>query len=1172
MAEKLTPQQARAVKDRGGKLLVSAAAGSGKTKVLVDRLMMYLTDDNAPANLDEFLIITYTEAAAAELRGKIAAKLTDLMSQYPENRHLQRQMQNLYLTNISTVHAFCSKLLKEYAYRLDISSDFHVADENTCRELQERAMERVLEQTYAQLDQKEEYRAFIDGQGLGRDDRLVPDIILKVYNSACCHLDPEKWLDQCIQNAQVDGITDAGQTVWGKYLMEDLFRYLDLQIDAMRNCAEKAADAGMGKQSALLYDTLTQLLFLRAGMSWDDICQRGSIDYGTLRFGKECTDEALIEGIKAVRDVCKKGVAEKLTNFYARSEQVLDDLARCATSVKGLVALVRAFTQEYQRLKRARHALDFSDLEHYTLQLLLGKQRRTPTAVAMEVGSRFREIMVDEYQDSNQVQDAIFSALTQIRQNCFMVGDVKQSIYQFRLADPTIFLDKYNTYVPAEDAEPGQGRKVMLSANFRSGGAVLDAVNDIFEVCMSPEVGGLAYTEDEALREGVPHVPLGDAEVELLALDVQESTYEEEAEMVAQQIVGLLDGKHMVRSGEELRPITPGDIAILLRSPGSVGHHYVYALERCGIKCVSSGGEEMLQTPEIATLRSLLQVICNPRQDIPLVALLASPLFGFTADDLAAFRAGHRGGSVYDALKKSDAPKVQHFLHVLQRLRKSAKQQTLSQLLENILLLTHMESIFEARCEDRDARGNLEAFFAMAVGFEGAGKRDLGQFVEFLDAMEKDGLKAVDAGSAGDAVTLTSIHKSKGLEYPVVFCCGLSKGFNRESTRAQVLCDKELGLGLAVVDEKNRLRYPSITKRAIKTKMIADSLSEEMRVLYVALTRARDRLIMTYTGKMEKVLKSLVSRMDLCDSRLLTAGVTAPGQWVLLSALRRTESGALFELGGYPRNVRVRNSPWLVRVLQPEVSMDTVAANIEQQEMPEGLLQQMQQGLSFRYAHEAATAAPSKLTATQRKGRQKDAESAEYAHNSGFSGHWRKPSFVEKAEDSTDLGTATHLCMQHIHFAGCDGEMHVARELERMQQEHLLTPEQVQMVDTGMITEFFRTELGGKLMASNEVLREFKFSVLDDGANYDPGLAGEQILLQGVVDCALIEDDGITVLDFKTDRVTEETVTQRAEQYRNQVLAYAHVLERIYEKPVKQALLYFFRLGKFVSVLQCNDN
>lgn len=1172
MAEKLTPQQRQAVENRGGKLLVSAAAGSGKTKVLVDRLMLYLMDDVAPANLDEFLIITYTEAAAAELRGKIAAKLTELMALHPENRHLQRQMQNLYLTNISTVHAFCSKLLKEYAYRLDISSDFHVADENTCRELQERAMERVLEQAYAQLDQKEEYRAFIDGQGLGRDDRLVPDIILKVYNSARCHLDPEQWLDQCIQNAQVDGLDDAGQTVWGRYLMDDLFDYLDLQIDAMRNCAEKAADAGMGKQSALLYDTLTQLLFLRAGMSWDDICQRSSIDYGTLRFGKECTDEALIEGIKAVRDACKKGIADKLVNFYAPSAQVLRDLSRCAISVRGVVALVRAFGEEYDRLKRARHGLDFSDLEHYTLQLLLGKQRRTPTAIAMEVGSRFREIMVDEYQDSNQVQDAIFSALTQIRQNCFMVGDVKQSIYQFRLADPTIFLDKYNTYVLAQDAEPGEGRKVLLSANFRSGGAVLDAVNDIFEVCMSPQVGGLAYTEDEALREGVPHVPLGDAEVELLALDVQESTYDEEAEMVAQRIVELLDGKHMVRSGEELRPITVGDIAILLRSPGSVGHHYVHALERCGIKCVSSGGEDLLQTPEIATLRSLLQVICNPRQDIPLVAVLASPLFGFTADDLAAFRAGHRAGSIYDALKKSNAPKVQHFLNVLQRLRKSAKQQTLSQILEDILLLTHMESIFEARCEDRDARGNLEAFFAMAVGFEGAGKRDLGQFVEFLDAMEKDGLKAVDTGSAGDAVTLTSIHKSKGLEYPVVFCCGLSKGFNRESTRAQVLCDKELGLGLAVVDEINRVRYPSVTKRAIKAKMIADSLSEEMRVLYVALTRARDRLIMTYTGKMEKVLKNLVNRMGLCDSRLLTAGVTAPGQWVLLSALRRTEAGALFELGGYPKNITVRKHPWQVQVLQPEACMDAVEEELGERKMPDGILQQMQQRLKLHYAYAAATAAPSKLTATQRKGREKDAETAEHAHRSGFSGNWRKPGFVEQVADASDMGTATHLCMQYIRFAACDDEMGVLRELARLQQENLLTPEQTQMVDSKRIADFFQTELGRKLKASKDVLREFKFSVLDDGANYDPGLAGEQILLQGVVDCALIEDDGITVLDFKTDRVTEETVTQRAEQYRNQVLAYAHVLERIYEKPVKRALLYFFQLGKFVSVLQCNDN
>ena len=1169
MAEKLTPQQEQAVKNRGGKLLVSAAAGSGKTKVLVDRLMSYLMDEAAPANLDEFLIITYTKAAAAELRGKIAAKLTERMAESPENKHLQRQMQRLYLTKISTVHAFCADILREYAYRLELAPDFRVADENECRELRDGVMQRLLEQAYESADADEDFRAFVDTQGLGRDDRLVPEILLQVFDASRCHLDPDGWLEDCIRNAQAAELEDAGQTVWGKYLIEDLQKYLDLQIEAMGRCAEAAAAAeGMEKPALLLADTVNQLKHLRASATWDQIYARRNIDYGRMVISKKCPDQDLAERIKAVREACKKGMEKKLKTFSGDSEQVLSDMSQCAGAVRGMVALVREFSREYDKAKRVRRILDFGDLEHRTLNLLIGTHRTSPTAAAAEIGKRFREIMVDEYQDSNAVQDAIFSALTGKRNNCFMVGDVKQSIYQFRLADPTIFLEKYAGFRPAETAAPGEGRKVLLSANFRSGGAVLAGVNDIFEECMSPAVGGLFYGEEEALREGIPHEPLGEPEVELLALDVRESTYEEEPALVAERIARLLDGSHFVRDKEGLRPIRPEDIAILLRSPGSVGGYFRSALEARGIRCSAGGGEDLLQTEEIAVLRSLLRTVYNPRQDIPLIAALASPLFGFTADDLAVFRSKNRRCSVYDALLQSEEPKACHFRQVLARLRKAARMQTLAQLMETIFSLTRMDSIYAAMAGGDARRENLQTFYGLAADFEATSRRDLGQFLDFLDAMEEKGLIAAGEQSAPGAVTLMSIHKSKGLEFPVAFVCGLSREFNRESVRGQVLCDKELGLGLAAVDEKNRVRYPTIAKRAIAVKTTADSLSEEMRVLYVALTRARDRLIMTYaSGNLENDLKSLASRMDMGSTELLTRDVVCPGQWVLMAALRRTESGALFALGGKPERTAPGEPAWNVEVVTAPETQAAGCLEDEKTAMPPDALIRLQEGLSFRYGHEAATRAPSKQTATQRKGRDKDAEAAENAEEpKQVRRSWRRPAFAGNVQQGTAYGNAMHACMQYIRYEACADEAAVTAEVERLVREQYLPEEQGKMINCGKIAGFFQTELGRKLRTGENVLREFKFSILDDGENFDPALAGEQILLQGVVDCALLEADGITVVDFKTDFVTAETLPEKAAHYRPQVQAYAGALERIYGMPVKEALLYFFHADKFVSV------
>ena len=1166
MADKLTAQQQMAVTNRGGNLLVSAAAGSGKTKVLVERLMSYITDPVDPANIDDFLIITYTKAAAAELRAKIAARLNDAIAEQPGNRHLQRQAQRLYLAKISTVHSFCTDILREYAHRLDISADFRMMDEAEAPELQARILEKVIDRAYERIAADPAIAQLIDTQGYGRSDQQIPEIILKVYNSSRCHLDPEKWLDWCVSSSGTVSVTDAAQTVWGAYLMEDLHRYLDMQIGSLTKCVELAQAAdGMEKPADILAQTVAQLVTLRNCETWDDVVANRNIDYGTLRFSKAVTDISLAEQIKMVREACKKGVSAKLVAFSAFSHQVLSELHSASTAARGLVDLVREFAGEYDKLKKARKMMDFSDLEHRMLDLILGKGRYAPNSIAREIGERFREVMVDEYQDSNQVQDAIFSALTMEKNNCFMVGDVKQSIYQFRLADPGIFIDKYNTYVPAEDARSGEGRKIILSNNFRSSKGVIGGVNDVFAQCMSPNVGGLYYGEEEMLYEGIPHIPLNDPEVSLFAVDVQEDTYAEEAAFVADKIRFLIDGTHHIRQGDTLRPITPEDIVILLRSPGSVGGEFVYALQSRGISCTTGDSEDLLQTKEVSVLVSFLRVLCNPLQDIPLLAVLTSNVFCYTADELAHLRGRNRNASVYHLLQMDETEKSRIFIEMLDELRSDSRIYGLTQLIQRILQKTGFDSIYSAMPDGDQRVAHIHSFLQLVSDYEANGTGDLGMFLDHLDAVAQRGLLKTQSRSAGGAVRIMSIHKSKGLEFPVVFLCGLSRRFNQESATAQILCDKQLGLGLCCLDAQTRVRFPSIARRAIACKMISESISEEMRVLYVAMTRARDRLIMTYAdAHLDTTLQRLASRLPITQQELMTGYVANPGSWVLQTALMRTEAGALFAIGGNPGCSRVRDIPWEIAVVsaQVEEECERVSEENVQQKFP--YLEEMKRTFSFRYPNMPATQMPSKQTATQLKGRLKDAEISQHTKELSQPVYFRKPSFIDPGATGQEYGNAYHAVMQYLLYENCQTLSGVEGELSRLKDANLITDSQRTMVRPDRICAFFSTDIGKKVLKAENVEREFKFSILVDPK--EGGTSGEKVLLQGVVDCMLIEPDGITVIDFKTDRVNESNIAQHIEKHTAQLDAYASAVERIFRKPVKEKILYFFSCNQAVSL------
>ena len=1165
MAEKLTPEQEMAIHNRGGRLLISAAAGSGKTKVLVDRLMNYITDPVNPANIDDFLMITFTKAAASELRGKIAAKLTERVAQEPENHHLHRQLQRLYLAKISTVHSFCGDVLRQYAYQLDLPGDFRVADDQECLEIRRRTLEKLLDEAYANRLEDEAFRAFVDTQSRGRNDDSIGEMILDVHKSSRCHLNPKQWLGHCEDMVRGEDVTDAGETSFGRFLMERLFHWLDNQFPYLAKCEQMASEQGWDKVAAYFQEWSGQLRRLKSSKSWDELLQNTAYKPPRLNFPKNQGDEAVKEQLKAAKEAFKKEYDKRLAPFQDTSDQVLRDLAASSLAVKGLMDLVRDFDKAYSDAKRSRRILDFGDLEYNMVDLLLGKSRSGPTAAAREIGNRFREVMVDEYQDTNALQDAIYDALTCQRKNLFMVGDVKQSIYEFRLADPGIFLEKYHRFVPAETAAEGEDRKVLLSKNFRSSAGVLEGCNDVFRTCMCPSVGGLYYTKAEELNEGLAHIPLPTAETELCCIDVQQDTYVEEALFVANHIKDLLENGQ-VRQGDTLRPVKPEDVAILLRAPGSAGGYFRRALEQFGIRSATGDGQNLLNSEEISTFYAILQVIHNPRLDIPLVAAMSSPVFGFTADELAAIREKDKYACFYDTIRQSGDEKVGIFLEKLQKLRSAMGRYSLTRLLEQVMVETNFEEIYGAMEDGENRLSNIQTFFRLAVDYEALGNRDLGRFLEYIEAVGEKGLQAPGQQSAAGCVTIMSIHKSKGLEFPVVYLCNLGRQFNQESRRGNVLRHKTMGVGMSVADTENRVRYPTIAVQAISAQIGMDSVSEEMRILYVAMTRARDRLVMTYaSNSLQRDLTAIVQRMNMGDIQSWIEDATCPGDWVLLTALQKTEAGALFALGGNPQLTNLSKIPWKITVnTAPQPLVDSPSEAVLEQTAPISLAR-LAQGLSFQYGHTAATAAPSKQTATGRKGREKDEEAAEHAGNKSHFRQWRKPSFLSGATQGKDYGNAVHRAMQYINYSACIGCQGVSDEIVRLVDGQFLTPEQGKLLDPKPIAAFFETDLGRKVMVG-KVIREFKFSLLEDGAAFDSALSGEQVLMQGVVDCALLEEDGITVIDFKTDYVTEETLPSKLALYRPQVAAYADALGRIYQMPVKTRLLYFFHLGRFASV------
>ena len=855
MSFPLTTQQRAVVTDRGGCLLVAAAAGSGKTRVLVERLLSRVEDEGL--DIDRFLVITYTKAAAAELRGRIVDELAARLAKKPGDRHLRRQATLVYKTQISTIHAFCAQLLRECGHLLDLEADFRLCDEGEAGVLRLRAMDDLLERRYETIGEDPDFALLVDTLSAGRDDSRLMQIALDIYGKVQAHPNPSAWLREQLAAFDLSGTADAGETVWGRLLLADAARqgryWQGRMAHARELCAgDEKLERGYAPSLSATVEGLGAFV-AAAEAGWDRAAALSEIPFPKLGAVRSCGDPMAQEQIKAIREKCKKRMGKLRELLQDSSTDLLADMALVWPAVRGLFALVEDFSAAYTAEKRRRSLLDFADLEHLAVALLT--EDGAPTELAEQWSARFDEVMVDEYQDTNEVQNAIFQAVSGGGRKLFLVGDVKQSIYRFRLADPTIFLEKYRTFRPAGEAAEGEPRRILLTRNFRSRPQVLEGANDLFRALMSREFGEMDYGPDESLYPGAAF-PGDEADyaVELDAIDLSGGGDGEdggesetpardllEARFVARRVRELLDEGFQVSDGEGgLRPVRCADIVVLLRSPNTVLRHYARAFGERDIPWEAEGGEDFFASTEGNVALSLLQIIDNPRQDVALLSVLRSPICGFTADRLALLRGADGKTDFYGCLllgaERGEADCLA-FLKELDELRDLAGELSCHQLLWQVYDRTDLLGVFGAMGDGERRRGNLLALAQCARQFEEAGHKGLFGFLTHLARLRENGetLTAAATGREGAGVRLMSIHKSKGLEFPVVILAGLARRLNREDMQKPMLFHPKLGVGPKGLDRERMVEFTTLARKAVARQLEGEMMAEELRLLYVAV-------------------------------------------------------------------------------------------------------------------------------------------------------------------------------------------------------------------------------------------------------------------------------------------------------------------------------------------------
>lgn len=1184
-----TTEQESVINHTAGDLLVAAAAGSGKTAVLVQHVISRIMDPVDPVKLSEMVIMTFTEAAAQEMRDRIKAALEEKLREHPDSAELIREAGSIQNASISTIDAFCKHFITENYAAIDLDPGFRMGDQGELRLLQGDILEDLLEEEYAAGEA--DFLHFVDTFAQGKTDAGIAELIQKLYESAASHPWPEEYLDGCLAAESADG---------KKLLLEQLAARLRDDAERMDYvlsiCAEpdgpesylpNVAQEKQALQYAAAAEDLSELVLRTQAIRYDRL---------------KPTKSALKTRVTAIRDEVKKDTKDIVGLpgvLDPEAEEKMEAGIEC--SLRGLVRLTKKFRARYQEEKEKRHVLDFSDLEHKALEILYTTDAdgvRHPSAIADDVAQQYREILVDEYQDSNFVQEELIRALSAARfgrPDVFQVGDVKQSIYSFRQARPDLFLMKYQ--------DPDYP-KIELSRNFRSRNEVVRAVNRVFHRVMRPMLGGIDYNEKVALHYGYPKAPESEDidpryQTELLLLEVSKETSEElfgaqmskeeaEAHMIAERI------QRLHADGVKYR-----DMVILLRSPGSWADTLVEILGADGVPAYCTSNEGYFDTVEVETVLALLDVIDNPQQDIPLAAVLHSPIYQFTDEELAVLVAHF--GSLQAALPQvpaanaADGPsaeneakpplapalqaKLDHFCADLARYRAMAHYLSIHELLYRIFDETGYDHYVSAMPAGRRRKANLDAMIDMALSFEKTSYKGLFDYIRYIEKLKKydsDQGEATVFSDQDDLVRIMSIHKSKGLQFPVVFLSGMSRKFNTRSLNEAVLVDAELGIGCDYVDLENKVKIPSLKRAAIRKKLETDQLGEELRVLYVAMTRAEEKLILTATtGDIEKLLQKYPD----ADAPLSGAALESARcylDWIMMAegAEKLQRVGAtrdVIELFDYTLHDihLVAEQTALNRLRQAEKLQQVVAA------VDPGAASYVEAmaDLSYHYPHAAATRLYPKHSVSEIK--ETAMEAFEEAHARAGREHWQlkvdhsetdpsgrtqeKPvHYQEKA--GADVGDAYHHALEKYDYLDTSDFM---AQLEKKLPEaeyKLVNPKRFQAFLQSPLAARFR-----KAQAEDTLYREQHFMKQVPNDYLFPGSdTSEPVILQGIIDAFFIEDGEIVLVDYKSDHVREaETLIGR---YQKQLELYAEALEKITGLRVKEKLIYSIILEQAIPV------
>lgn len=1210
MGVQFTPEQQRVIDLRDCNILVSAAAGSGKTAVLVERIITRLTKDNPPLDVDQLLVATFTDAAASEMKERIHDAIQRALSENPEDEHLQRQSTLIHQARITTIHKFCLSVIREYFHTIDLDPGFRVGEQGEMDLLKRDVLAQVLEQAYEEANPK--FLSFVENMASGKDDNELENIVLQLYDFASSHPKPDVWLDECVEQYDVTNEDDFEAKPFVAETVKEfrqIFEGYKGRIEFGIHICE--SDGGpVAYKSALESDVdfFESLSKMNTFGKMQQAIQNNK--WATLgRINKNQVFEEKAEQVKAIRDRVKKEIDRLKKQYFAEDiKELCNDMQKAREDVEVLTGLVQTFRAAFLQEKRSKNLIDFDDMGHYALQILTKDTEHglVPSEVAQSYQQKFAEVMIDEYQDVNYLQEAIMTSVSRVHQgkpNIFMVGDVKQSIYRFRMARPQLFLEKFQTY----SSDGGNRQKVDLHKNFRSRSEVLDSTNALFEQLMIPAFGGIEYDDQAALHVGADYEERSGNETEVLLLDFEginsAERMELEVEAIAQRIQELKETFTVKDKKTGIyREVRYSDIVILTKSPKSWNKVLSGVLTRAGIPTYARSKEGYFETQEIQTVLNYLKILDNPRQDIPFTSVLTSAFAGLSAEELALVKVHSEKNSMYERVLNyvSDGAaqdlkgRLRTFLTMFERFREQVPYTAIDELLWSVLQESGYGDYAAALPGGEQRAANLEMLIEKAVAFESTSYKGLFNFVRYIEQLKKfeiDYGEADLADEQAEVVRLMSIHQSKGLEFPIVILAGMGKEFNTQDLKQGIFIDGDWGIGIDSVDSLLRTTAPSFPKLAIKQKYLREMKAEELRVLYVAMTRAKEKLILVGSAsdleKRVSELQYLQYRPQVQLPYLNLIKANSYLDWVLAALLRNRSFSHVLNVYDVLPNTQnlIFSKVWPLSVsrnvledlvmeeaenqLEAQITKDILSQWDAQQTYDVKVKDCIEEQFTYCYPYEQEQNIKQKMSVSELKRQQAREEDGEVVY---FEEEVIPllPKFLREEQELTGAskGTAYHKVLELLDFTKDYDEESLQEELVRQANDGFLTTEMANCIRVKEILQFLQSDIGKRVQNAHRQGRcyaEQPFVLgLPAKEVYTELTSEELVLVQGIIDVYFEEEDGLVILDYKTDRVFR--AEDLKDKYHAQLEYYAKALEQLTGKKVKEKVIYSFALLQEIEV------